>query len=782
MAGNLNKKSRMVRQQINALMYAIALLIPVWGQAAMLSGGSTSSVTSEKCNSLPSEAAQTACLSALASGGGALTGSNAQALTKKAQPGLPPEQINPSEKNPPQTQVEEKNDFQEFVAQSVGSRLPIYGHNLFFGEASTFAPVDNIPVTPDYLIGPGDELVIKGWGGIDIDFTSVVNRNGTVDLPKVGSIKVAGVRYQDLQHHLKNAIGKVYRNFELNISLGRLRSIQVFVVGQAKQPGVYTISSLSTLVNTLFVSGGPSSRGSLRHIQVKRNGENITELDLYDFLLKGDKSKDISLMPGDVIYIPPAGQLVAIYGGINTPGIYELKGEKTTLGELLELSGGMTTTAKTQNVLLERIEERKVRKVEELQLDNAGLAHLLKDGDLVHVRSLGPRFENAVTLRGNVAEPGRYPWKTGMRISDLIPDRQVLLTPDYWLMQNRATQRDVAKDRAQGQDQLRNEIKHDVSEINWEYALIERLNSEDLTTQLIPFNLGNAIAGDVRHNMELQPGDLITIFSQRDIQVPIASRSVYVLLEGETASAGVYKALPGETLRGLLKRVGGFTPNAFLFGAEFDRESVRALQQKKLDEMLDKMEQGIRRNLAGKERGALSAEDAASGKAAADAQLAVVAKMREAKATGRVVLEINEDNNGKVDELPDIALEDGDRLMVPAKPSVVSVMGMVYNENAFMYKPGKRVADYLDQAGGPTRDADKERIYLLRADGSVASAQNSNYLFFFNSFASHGLQPGDAIIVPELLDKFQFTKELKDWTQIFYQFALGVTSIKVLRM
>jgi polysaccharide biosynthesis/export protein len=178
----------------------------------------------------------------------------------------------------------------------------------------------------------------------------------------------------------------------------------------------------------------------------------------------------------------------------------------------------------------------------------------------------------------------------------------------------------------------------------------------------------------------------------------------------------------------------------------------------------------------------LTGEDAVSVKSTAEAQLAIVNKMREIKATGRVVLEIDNDNSGKIAELPDIALEDGDRLLVPSKPSVVSVMGMVYNENAFIYKPGRRVSDYLEQAGGPTRDADKDRIYLLRANGTVESAQNSNYLLFFNSFANNELQPGDTLIVPEMLDKFQFTKELKDWTQIFYQFAIGVASLKVLNI
>jgi protein involved in polysaccharide export with SLBB domain len=328
---------------------------------------------------------------------------------------------------------------------------------------------------------------------------------------------------------------------------------------------------------------------------------------------------------------------------------------------------------------------------------------------------------------------------------------------------------------------LRTVVKRNQNEINWNYAVVERLNKEDKSTALLPFNLGKAISGqDAESNLLLQPGDLITICSQADIQIPMANRSVYVRLEGEFAGAGVYKALPGETLRGLVARMGGFTPNAFLYGIRFERESVRAMQQNKLDNMLDKMEEEIKRNAANKSRGALSAEDAVLSKETAAAQLAAVAKMRAAKASGRVVLEINHQNSGAIEELPELVLEDGDRLVVPPKPVVVGVLGMVYNENTFLFKPGKTVADYLDQAGGPTRDADKNRIYLLRADGTVVSSQHADYLLFFNSFSSKEMLPGDALIVPEMLDKFQFTKELKDWSQIFYQFAIGVVSLKVL--
>ncbi len=228
----------------------------------------------------------------------------------------------------------QRNEFQEFAAQSIGRYLPLFGYNLFAGVPSTFAPVENIPVTPDYLIGPGDEIAIRAWGQVDIDFRAIVDRNGVINLPRVGSINVSGIRYQDLTGFLRTAIGRVFRNFELSVTLGQLRSIRVFVVGQARRPGSYTVSSLSTLVNALFAAGGPSPRGSMRRIQLKRGEKTITEFDFYDLLLKGDKSKDMHLLPGDVIYIPPTGGVAAISGSVNESAIYELKG-KTTLNDLI---------------------------------------------------------------------------------------------------------------------------------------------------------------------------------------------------------------------------------------------------------------------------------------------------------------------------------------------------------------------------------------------------------------------------------------------------------------
>jgi len=349
-----------------------------------------------------------------------------------------------------------------------------------------------------------------------------------------------------------------------------------------------------------------------------------------------------------------------------------------------------------------------------------------------------------------------------------------LIVPEYWAKQNSIFRTEVTSEKL-----LRTEIKRNENEINWDYALIDRLKKDELTTALLPFNLSKALAGNDAENMPLQPGDVITIFSKEDIQVPAAKRSVYVRLEGEFNQAGVYKAQPGETLRGLVARAGSLTSNAYLFAAEFNRESVRMSQQKKLEEMADRMSEDIERNLAEKSQAALSKEDVEAARAQAAGQRALLERLRKVRATGRIVLDMPL-GNMQLKDIPDIVLEDGDQFVVPSQASTVNVMGMVYNENAFMYRAGKRVSDYLEQAGGATRDADEARTYIVKADGSVVSAQNGGS--FFGGFSGETLMPGDTVVVPELLDKFSLTRELKDWAQIFYQFALGVGAIHLLRL
>jgi len=749
-----------------------------------------------------------------------------------------------------QADQRERNEFQKFVMQSTGRDLPIFGQNLFRAVPSTFAPVDNVPVTADYVVGPGDEIQIRAWGQIDVDFNAVVGRDGAISVPKVGVINVAGVKANDLPAYLKTVFGRTFRNFQLTATLGKLRSIQVFVVGQAKRPGTYTVSSLSTLVTAVFAAGGPSSKGSMRSIQLKRGDRVIADFDLYDLIVSGDKSKDAALLPGDVIYIPPSGPAVAVTGSVKVPAVYELK-QNTVLFDLFRWAGGLATTAAGQKATVERIEDHKARTVEEFPLDMGGLSRPMRDGDLVTVYSIVPRFDNAITLRGNVAQPGRFPWREGMRIRDLIPDREALLSRDYWVKHNQAvglddsvssilrqqsatgtnltidelnqrrmrpgeidatvgdtirrvqTESEAAKFLDPNQtstavqitriqdatkatveaaraDALRlvNQIRPSPKEVNWDYAVVERINRDDLTTSLIPFNLAKAVIdGDADNNVLLRPGDIVTVFSKEDIKVPISKQTQYIRLEGEFKSSGVHQIMPGETLKQVVARVGGFAPNAYLFGSRFTRESTRLQQEKTLDEALYRLEKDMNQFNAIRAQNVTSPEDAASLKQQTENQQVLLARLRQIRPIGRIVLELPE--SARAEDLPDMPLEDGDRFIVPSPPSMVSVVGSVYGESSFVYKPDKRVSDYLNQAGGPTKGADKGSIYVLRADGTVKSKRQEG--FFTASLEGSRLMPGDSIVVPEELDRTTITRALKDISQIFYQFGLGAAAITVLK-
>lgn len=737
-------------------------------------------------------------------------------------------------------------EFQRFVAASLGYRLEIFGENLFRNVPSTFAPLDRVPVTPDYLIGPGDELLIRAWGQIDINYRAVVDRTGAIYIPKIGAMSVAGLRYDELNSALTRNIGRVFKNFELNVTLGQLRSIQIFVVGQVKRPGSYTVSSLSTLVNALFASGGPSNRGSMRQIVLKRQGKEITRFDLYDLIVSGDKSKDAQLLPGDVIYVPPVGKLVALAGSVNVPAIYELR-EREDLSQVLVYAGGLTTTAGGQKAFVDRIDDRLTRRTAEFELTAAGLKTELNDGDIVRFLHISPKFDNAITLRGNVAVPGRYPWRQGMRVKDLIPNREFLVTEEFWKRQNklavdpdsltfqshdeadqerqqqrlREWQRDrnepstqssgqnqapvpvppssssnelpsdqrgtrrnedlssrVGRTEAQRikQEELKNEVKRSAAEINWEYAVIQRINPEDLTTRLVPFNLGKAISGEETENVVLQPGDVVTIFSQNDMQVPAAQQTKFVRLEGEFRTAGVYQVEPAETLRHLIVRVGGLTPQAYLYGSEFTRESTKEDQQKRLDEYINELEKSIDRN-AGAQRN-LSGEEALTERQSLEGQRQLLDKLRQLKATGRIVLELKP-NTSDIDAVPDLPLEDGDRLLVPFRPATVNVIGSVYNSNSFIFKQDKTVGDYLKISGGPTKNGDKGHLFVIRADGTTVSGHGHNGVFF-KSFTEARLSPGDTIVVPEKLDKGVVLRGFKDWTQIIGTFVIGAAAAKVL--
>jgi protein involved in polysaccharide export with SLBB domain len=681
------------------------------------------------------------------------------------------------------------NDFQRFVQAGTGRLLPMFGASLFNSAPSTFAPTESVPVPADYIIGPGDELIVRSTGMLDIEMRPTVDRDGQIVIPKVGTVQVAGIRRADLERYLTQQISRSYRNFTLSATLGQLRSIDIYVVGQARRPGKYTVSSLSTLVNALFASGGPNSNGSMRRVRLVRADRTAVSIDLYEFIVKGDKSKDVKLLPGDVIVFPPAGPRVAVTGSVNTPAIYELISNETPIREVLALSGGLPVLASPLKAQLERVDSASAaaRSVVDFALDADGQGRRLRDGDLLNVFPISPRFANAVTLRGNVAAPLRYPFKPGMRLRDLIPEREALVTRDYYVRKNMLVQFEDAGQQV-SVEKARQDVRTMLDEVNWDYAVIERLDESRLKSQLIPFNLGAVVLrDDPDQNHELKAGDVVTIFSSRDLRVPQRKQTRLVRIEGEVGAPGIYEVAPGETLPQLIQRVGGITPEAYVYGIELSRPSVREQQAQNLQAVVRRLEEQItagvatrQANIAVTDAGQLAMQQQ---RIQTEERLARerLDRMRQMKPSGRLALELSPE----APELPPLTLEDGDRVLVPVRPSFIAVAGSVYNENVLVWRPGRTVADYL-QSAGPTESADVDNTFVLRADGSVATRPEDRF-FGMTRGTVHRivLAPGDTVVVPEKVDRettyTALIRGIKDWTQVVYQLGLGAAAIKVLR-
>ena len=701
------------------------------------------------------------------------------AMQALAKPG--PATVSPDASQVPRVHLTGPNQFQRFVQESTGRLLPFYGADLF-DNPQAYTTDTALPAPLDYVLGAGDEVRLQVLGPVDFNLSLTIDRNGQVSLPKVGVVTLAGVLVRDLEKTLQTQLGKMFINFQVNATLGRLRTIQVYVVGQARQPGTFQLSSLSSLVNALFASGGPNANGSMRRIELRRNGKSLGTLDLYDFISRGDKSHDVALLSGDVIVIPPVGPRVAVTGAFDQAAIFELRDETTRIGEILSLGGGVPVLAKTKKALLERIarDSNPPRQVQDIALNEAGLSQPMHDGDVLTLLEISPGFSNAVTLQGVVTEALRYPWFEGMTILDLIPEREALITGAYYKRKNQLVQKaEVTKEAGR---HVAERIRNMADQINWDYAVIERLDRSQLSTELIPFNLGKAVLQkDPAHNLRLMSGDVVTILSQNDLRLPQDRQTRLVRVEGEVAAPGVYRTLPGETLPQLIARVGGLTSQAYLFGTEFNRESVRARQQGNLDTLTRKLEaqsQSQAKNaIANKGPEAVLQAQLLEQQQQAQAR-AQIEHLKALKSNGRLALELDPQARSLA-SLPSIPLEDGDHVLIPSVPGFVSALGSVSNDNAFIYKPGKTVADVLRSAG-LTEDAEPEQSFVLRADGSIIARRDRGGLFG-GAFESIPVMPGDTIVVPAQLDResryTSLVRGFKDWTQILSNFGLGVAAL-----
>lgn len=775
-------------------------------------------------------------------------------------------------------------EFQKFVASTTGQVLPVYGSSLFRDLPSTFAPLDQTPVPANYGIGPNDELRIRIWGHINLTADQKVDRSGNIYLPQVGTIHVGGLPYSELKKHISEAVGRIYRNFELTVEVGQIRAVQVYVTGQARRPGLYTVSSLSTLVNLLFTSGGPSPQGSMRHAELKRDGKTVVDFDLYDLLLRGDKDKDVPLLSGDILFIPAVGPKTAMTGSVVNPAIYELR-QGESLGELLKNAGGYSESASVSRISIDRIEDHSHRMTMEIASDTISMAAPLNDGDIVRILPIVPGFEKTVTLRGNLGTPGRFAWHAGMRLSDLIPDRNALITRNYWWKRTQlglpapefepldsfynlrqpTTPLDVpltseqkqqfrkqhapdaigslamsgatsstglsanqgatgsqsasssqsallnpqnplqpvtptqCQDGSQVSDPARcpelsqtpkkpfvllpkNDVQLDVAEINWDYAVIERTNPETLKTSLVPFDLGRLVQQhDPAQDLDLQPGDVVTIFSQADIHVPRAQQTKFVRIEGEVAHAGIYSVKPGETLRDLVREAGGLTPDAYLYGSVFTRLAAQLEQQKRIDDYIQSLEMQIQSVNTGVPvsgtagASASSVQDLATAGIAQKMEMDIIAHLHQVRAIGRVVLAFKPDSSN-LDSIPAISLENGDSFVVPSVPSSISVVGAVNSQNAFLYDRARRAGGYLRLAGGTNRTADAGRAFVIRADGSVVGHASAGGPWG-GSLKDLAMNPGDTLVIPEKVFDPTHLRTITDMVGMLSQLAMGTAMI-----
>jgi protein involved in polysaccharide export with SLBB domain len=707
-----------------------------------------------------------------------------------------------------------------------------FGYSFFRPEARKFAPQSDLPVGPDYLIGTGDRLILSVWGSVNGTFNLEVSRSGEVTLPKVGAVKVAGMRYDQLPALLTATIGRNYKNFNLNVNMGKMRSVKVYLVGEVTAPGDYNLNSLSTLINALSAAGGPTKNGSLRNIQINRNGKLIETVDLYDFFLKGDKGKDIRLQPGDTILVPAIGPVAGIAGNVRRPAIYELKGERT-LKELLALADGINPTGYLQRVQLYRIEAHDKKVVTDFNLDLNGEKNVdrvaggiaIQDLDLVKVLPIDSLLRGYVRLTGHVLRPGDYALKPGMRVSSLLSADNLL--PEYYASAGqlirlyppdlhpevsffdvtRALRGEPGYDLELKEfDRVKIFARKEKEEIPFvkvsgevqkpvQTRFFENMTVRDLVMQggnvkqtaylknaeitrlrrsgdsvssfALPVDLAKALQGGPE-NVKLEPFDELTV---RRIPNWAEETERYAVLQGEFVFPGTYPIYKGERLSALIARAGGFSERAYLKGAKFTRETARQLQQRRMDEALNKAQLDIVSLQTKMAQTASSVEEVASSKATIEGLLQSIEVLKNKKAEGRMLVKFDslQELKGSV---YDLELQGGDQLTVSSDPGGVNVIGDVYNQNTVVSQHGYDVQWYLNQVGGPTGDADLGEVYVVKVDGSVISQKNSASFLFFNSFWGKKLDSGDTVIVPRQFEKTAWLRNIKDIVSIVSNVAL----------
>ena len=657
-------------------------------------------------------------------------------------------------------------ELSDLVQSSIGSTLPIFGAELFDGRSLQSA-LDPLTVPADYRVGPGDELLIRAWGQIDIDFQGQVDRSGLIFLPKIGQIMVAGQKLSDLKSLLNTHISKQFKNFELTVTLGALRQIQFYVSGFAKKPGIHATESTATVLHGLLASGGPLPAGDFRRIELRRGDKVIAIVDAYKLLVNGDKTSDPQLLPGDVIFIPAAKGFVAVAGAVRRPAMYHLS-EKTMVSEVLGYAGGLSISTQKPNIRLERSKDGG-RQIENINLNQLGEDKQLQDGDILIILPASPRFDQFITVRGNVSQPLRQPWISGLHISDVLSPKDGLIRPAAWMQQNGRANLSGLSELSRDTD-----FRRDFPDMEWDYAAIERIDPVTLSANVISFNLAKALSKDIDNDLSLLSGDTIVIFAKSDFKQPQEKKLKLVKVEGEVKAPGIYSVKQGETLSQVINRAGGITNEAYIFGTLFSRDSAKKDEAVRLKDATDRIEQDYFRYLASRSRNATTQEEGVVSTGELESIKSLVSRLRNIQPEGRIPLNLS-GSSAKYRDMPTILLEDLDSVFIPTKPATVTVVGSVFRQGSLLWNSGWTSQNYVDNSGGLRQHADRSGIVVFRADGTVR--QQGGWM---NGNANE-INPGDTIIVPEDVQSSSWTRIFRDWSQIFYQLGLGGAAIKILR-
>jgi len=785
------------------------------------------------------------------------------------------------------------------VVQSQG--LQPFGYNIFAGQPTSQTPLADIPVPDDYVVGPGDELRIQMYGKENASYRLKVNRDGSVEFPKLGPINVAGQSFEQVRAMLGQRIAEQFIGVESAISMGTLRTIQVFVMGDAYRPGAYNVNALTTVTQALQIAGGIDTVGSLRKVQVKRAGEVIQNVDLYKMLIWGNTEQDIRLRAGDTIFIPAKGTEVTIDGLVRRPGIYELSGP-AGLSNVLALTGGLKAEALREVTVTRRGQNG-------MQVFNLNLASsrdssfTIRDGDQVNAKATTTEFDKAIAIKGAVVRQGAYAWQPGIRISQLLKDarrdlkstadldyalvvREINANHDIEVLQfdlgraiqfpgeqddlllqqrdqllvfssqvqdsfnptaanqnlqsqvrqaeraahnsstvDQATGAVIAKEQAaettdvslakletntateivvadsreallkpvieklKAQSSIARPVQ--IVEIRGEvkypgvYPLTRGMSQSDLLTaagglketafaaELSRVNQtasGNIALNYQRLDLEqLRKGVAPGVQSKDSLNVlanPEWRGQSTVQLFGEVKFPGTYTVRRGETLGELLKRAGGVTEYGYANGGIFARESLRRQEADRMVYIKEQLQEEIATMTLRRQTGNLGVRSASPAEASA-----LVTKLDNTQAIGRMTIDLPAILQG--DKRADIMLESGDKLYVPAFQNVISVAGQVQMPTSHVFDPALSVQDYLQRSGGTKKQADTDRIYVIKANGSVL-LQESGW------FAGRGskLEPGDTIIAPIDTDYLDSLSAWSTATQMMYQLGVAWAAIK----